>query len=141
MKAKVNKTYMILLADKQKAHMFTLIDGSVQDKLEVVDGQVPKKVKHGDDTWDAEDKIFRHIEDHLHKHLSLIAKQAEKFAKKHKPEVLLLGGHKPLFSKIEKHLREDLSQKIGARFITELKVPFNNILEIVKKEIEKLEKK
>lgn len=123
-----NQTYMILLVDRQKAKMFTLVDGAVGQVEEFKDGHVPQKVKHGDDTWDAQDKIFRHIEDHLHRHLALIGKKAAAFAKENSITGVIIGSHKPLFLKIEKHLPYPLSLKVKGKFVTELKAPFNEIL-------------
>ena len=136
-----NKTYMVLLVDRQKAKMFTLVDGAVGMVEEFKDGHVPQKVKHGDDTWDAQNKIFRHIEDHLHKHLVLISRKAAAFAKKNNITAVVIGSHKPLFSKIEKHLPYPLSQKIKGRFITELKAPFNEILNRAKLLVSQIELK
>lgn len=108
--------------------MFTLIDGAVIEKIELKNDYVPQKVRHGDDTWDAQNKIFRHIEDHLHRHLAHVGKEAGFFAKLHKIDAIIIGSHKPLFSKIEKHLLYPLPEKVKGRFITELKVPFSEIL-------------
>lgn len=130
---------MILLADRKRATMFTIINGVVVKKEELMDAQVPQKVKHGDDTWDAQDKIFRHIEDHLHRHLTLIGKHAAQFAKRNRVSEIIIGGHKPLFSKIEKHLPYPFCHKVTGRFVTELKAPFNEILRRAKRSIAQLE--
>ncbi len=122
------KTYMVLLADRKNARMFTLTGGAVGQVKECKEGYVPQKVKHGDDTWDAPDKIFRHIEDHLHRHLSHVAQTADTFAKENQISSLIIGSHKPLFPKIEKHLSAPLRKKIKGTFVTELKAPFNTIL-------------
>jgi len=133
------KTYMILLADRKQAKMFTIIDGTVEKKEEFVDGQVPQIVKHGDNLWDAQDKIFRHIEDHLHRHLTLIGNRAARFAKRNHVSEIIIGGHKPLFAKIEKHLPYPFCHKVSGRFVTELKAPFNEILRRAKRSIVQLE--
>lgn len=126
---------MVLLADRKMVKMFTLLDGSIEEKEEFENEHVPQKVKHGDNTWDAQDKIFRHIEDHLHRHLKKVGERAAKFALKNNISELIIGGHKPLFSKIEKHLPYPLSQKVTGRFVTELKAPFNEILHRAQKHI------
>lgn len=135
------KTYMVLLIDRQKANMFTLENGMLVDQALLFDDQVPQKVKHGDDTWDAQNKIFRHIEDHLHKHLTLISKFATKFAKKNNVTHIIIGSHKPLFSKIENNLSGFLTKKISGKFVTELKVPIDEILIRAKKVIKRIELK
>ncbi|MDO8269161.1 MAG: hypothetical protein Q7T54_00635, partial [Candidatus Levybacteria bacterium] len=99
-----NTKYLVLLVDRKRARMFTLANGTVERHLELSNDEAPSRVKHGDDTWDAQDKIFRHIEDHLHRHLEHVAKEALGFVKKEKITGVLIGGHRPLFSKIEKQL-------------------------------------
>lgn len=140
-KAMKNKAYMVLLVDRQKAKMFTLTDGAVERVEELKKDHVPQKVKHGDDAWDAQDKIFRHIENHLHRHLTIVAQKASLYITKNNIAGIIIGSHKPLFSKIEKHLLYPLSRKIKGRFVTELKAPFNEILRRAKVLIDQIEKK
>jgi hypothetical protein len=132
---------MVLVVDRQKANMFTLINSMLVDQSTIFDDQVPQKVKHGDDTWDAQNKIFRHIEDHLHKHLTLISQKATLFAKKNHVTNIIIGSHKPLFSKIEKNLTDSLTKKISGRFITELKVPMDEIIIRAKNVVNRIEQK
>lgn len=133
-------TYLVLLVDRKHARMFTLCDGIVGQEEESIVGDVPQKVKHGDDTWDAQDKIFRHIEDHLHRHLTIIFQKAALFAEEHHTTGIIIGSHKPLFSKIEKHLPYPLSQKVRGTFVTGLKAPFGEILQRAKRTIAQIEK-
>ena len=133
--------YFVLLVDRKRARMFTLRDGVVEYDEELMIDIVPQKVKHGDDTWDAQDKIFRHIEDHLHRHLKLVAEKAFDFAKRKRIDHLLIGSHKPLFAKIEKHLSYPLNRKIKGKFVTELKAPFGEILKRAKLAIKEIEEK
>ncbi|MBP6882458.1 MAG: hypothetical protein KBC15_02775 [Candidatus Levybacteria bacterium] len=135
-----DKTYLVLLADRERASMFTLLNGLIISKKALRKGNVPQKVKHGDDTWDAQDKIFRHIEDHLHRRLSYVAHEVEEFAKENNVTDIVIGSHRPLFAKIEKHLPHHL--QVQGKFVTELKGPFNLILKkasalVTKIEIEK----
>ena len=133
------KTYMVLLADRKRAQMFMLSNGVVGYSKEFINEHVPQKVKHGDDTWDAQDKIMRHIEDHLHRHLQHVAKVADTFAKKNHISGLIIGGHKELFGKIRKHLSYPLNKKMKGTFVTELKAPFNEVLKRAKATIGAIE--
>lgn len=133
------KIYMVLLVDRKKAKMFNLLDGMVERYEEFTDSYVPQKVKHGDDTWDAQDKIFRHIENHLHRHLHAVTKAAVKFASRNYIYGIIIGGHQQLFPKIIKQLPQSLSVKVRGTFVTELKAPFNEILERAKLSINKIE--
>lgn len=130
---------MVLLADRKRARMFTLLDGVVKKSEEHIYDDVPQKVRHGDDTWDAQDKIFRHIEDHLHRHLTVVALNASVFAKENNINGIIIGGHKQLFTKIKSHLQYPLNKKIKGTFVTELKAPFGEIIERAKNCILQLE--
>lgn len=123
-----DNAYMILLADRKRAKIFTLIDGAVEGLERLVDGHVPQKVKHGSNTWDAQDKIMRHIEDHLHRHLELVARHAISYAKKNGISKIIIGSHKPLLAKVKKHFPNPFSRRIKGEFVTELKGPFNEVV-------------
>ena len=122
------KKYLILLVDRKQTKMFTMMDGVVLRREERISSTVPQKVKHGDDTWDSQDKIFRHIEEHLHRHLVNVSQEAVAFAKNDHITGWILGGHKTLFPKIKKHIPYPFSKKIKGEFVTELKAPFGEII-------------
>ncbi len=132
------KKTMVLLVDRKKAMMFALLGHAVLSKDEFKDGNVPQKVKHGDDTWDAQNNIFRHIEDHLYRHLLMVGEHAEEFFIKNNLSQIVIGSHRSLFSKIEKNLPNEISRKVKARFIVDLKAPFNEILAKAEKTIKKI---
>lgn len=140
-KIKRDKTYLILLADRKRTKLYTLFRGSVDSVSEFVKNDVPQKVKHGDNTWDAQDKINRHIETHLHQHLETVADLVKKYVNENPAEGILIGGHKGLFGTIKKHIPYPLSKKIVGSFVTELKIPLNAISKKALLEIEKLESK
>lgn len=131
---------MILLVDKKRASMFTFFKGAVGDKIDISDEQVPQRVKKGGERWNAQDKIFRHIEQHLHRHLAVIGNKAALFAKQNDVSNLVIGSHPFLFKKIKKHLPYPLRNNVRGIFVTELKEPFNKILKRVKYCIEGGEK-
>lgn len=139
MKYKVkSKTYLLLLVDRKHARIFTLFKGIVESKGEYIEGNVPQKVKHGDDTWDSPDKIFRHTEDHLHRYLIKVRDEVEDFVKNNRIDGIIIGSHRPLFPKIKKLFNPKVRQKIKGTFVTELKAPFNEILRRAKNVIEEL---
>lgn len=131
--------YLVLLVDRKRARMFTMNNGVVEHDEEIIDEFVPQKVKHGDDTWDAQDKIFRHIEDHLHRHLALIAKRTAEYVKKERITDIVIGSHKPLLPKVKKHLPYPLNKKVRGTFLVSLKAPLEKILKKTKEVIDKIE--
>lgn len=135
------KTYMILLVDHKKSRMFTLLNGAVEHYTEFINGHVPQRVHEINKAWMRQDKIFRHIENHLHRHLQQVVHAAQIFAKENHIAGIIIGGHKELFAKIKKHLPYPLSQKVKGTFVTELKGPFNEILKRAKTVISEIETK
>lgn len=132
---------MILLVDRKKAIMFTYVDGVIENRRELHDGHVPQRVKEINKAWMRQDKIFRHIEDHLHQHLKVVGDAALSFAKENHISFLFIGTHKPLYSKVEKYLPHFLLKKVKGKFVTELKGPFNEILKKVKQKINTYEER
>ena len=123
-------TYIVLLVDRKKVMMFTLLDGkAVGEHRELVINDVPQKVRANEQQYyGRSDKIFRHIEDHLHRHLKTIVEEIVAFSKKQSITGIVVGGHKEFFGKIDTHLPQSLSQKVKGTFVTELNAPFNDIL-------------
>jgi len=134
-----NKTYLVLLADRKRVKLFTLLHDSVFSLSEFVKNDVPQKVKHGNNAWDAQDKINRHIDEHLHQHLKFVSDFVKNYVVNNPIDGVILGGHKDMFEKIKKHLPYPLSNKVIGNFVTELKVPLNTISKKAINEIEKLE--
>ncbi|MDP2632738.1 MAG: hypothetical protein Q8P25_03370 [Candidatus Curtissbacteria bacterium] len=121
------KPYLVLLADRKKARLFTVHLGRIQEHKDVFNAEVPQRVKHGDNTWDQQDKIMRHIEDHLHRHLKFIAQETREFVKKHPVKFVIVGGHKDIIPKIKKHLTYPLNKIVTREFVTELNIPLNEV--------------
>ena len=135
-----NLSYLVLLVDRTHARMVVLQNGAVIRKKDSKPDDVPQKVKHGDDTWDSQDKIFRHIEDHLHRHLVHVGKDTAQLIKQYPVSGIFIGSHRTLFSKIENHIPYPYINMVKGRFVTELKMPWNDILKLAKKRISIYEK-
>ena len=132
-------TYLLLVVDRKHAKLFTLFNGIVESKGVYIEGNVPQKVKHGDDTWDSPDKIFRHTEDHLHRYLVKVRDAVDDLVKKNHIDGIIIGSHKPLFPKIKKLFNPPVEKKIKGTFVTEVKVPFNEILKRARAVISQIE--
>lgn len=131
---------MVFIADRKRAKMIAIRDNVIIDEKEVIDESVPKNVKHGDDTWDAQDKIFRHIEEHLHRHLTYVVSVASKFAVKHHVSLILVGSHNTLFNKIEKHFTYPISKLVKGKFVAATTTSANHILSQALKHIYSIER-
>lgn len=124
---KEQKKYLFLLVDRQKARLFTIHLGNIEEHEEVFGQHVPQKVRQINEAWKREDKILRHIDDHLRRHLKFIAEKTSEFAKNKHINFIVLGGHRELFSKIKKHLPHHLAKKVLDAFVSELNLPINDL--------------
>lgn len=125
---KLHQRYLIILADRQKAKFLTLFSNSIEDQGEVFDNSVPQKVKANEEGfYGRSDKIARHIQDHLHQHLKLIAQRAGMFLHNRPIAGVIIGGHKELLHNIKNHLPKQLQEKIIGEFISELNISINEI--------------
>ncbi|MBI2599908.1 hypothetical protein HYW43_03245, partial [Candidatus Daviesbacteria bacterium] len=78
--------------------------------------------------WGRYDKIPRHIEDHLDKHLKQISQTAYDFAIDKNIHFIILGGNQEIIPKIRKHLHYPLNKMVLGEFVTQLNIPLNEVL-------------
>lgn len=123
---KDHKKYLVLLVDREKARIFTVHLGEIEKHLDIFDPSVPQKVKQINKAFGREDKILRHIEDHLHRHLKLIVDKTKEFVTNEYINFIIIGGHKGLFAKVKKLLPKNLADKVKGTFVTELNIPIND---------------
>ncbi|MCR4305539.1 MAG: hypothetical protein NUV73_00460 [Candidatus Daviesbacteria bacterium] len=127
------RKYLVVLADREKARLFTVHLGKIEEYKDIFDDQVPQKVKAKKIDYGRDNKIFRHIEDHLHRHLQVISKATKDFTKGKIIHFIILGGHKELLPKIKAHLPYPLKEKVLGEFVTELNIPLGKVLLFSKK--------
>lgn len=125
--------YLVLVVDRAKARIFRVHLGKIEEHSNIFNGIVPQKVMQLGDAWGRDAKIRGHIEEHLHRHLSLIAVKTAAFAQKNPSSFLIIGGHKRLIPKVKRHLPLTLQKKILGEFVTELNIPLHKILLLSKK--------
>ncbi len=135
----INPKYIVLLVDRKRSKILMIQDRSIIKHVELENDPAPRNVKKGENTWDAPDKIFRHREDLLSMHLEHVAIELNKFARNQKIAGLIIGGHRPLFKKVEKHLHYPFTNMVLGTFVTELKIPQMVILLRAVKAIESIE--
>lgn len=134
------KKYIVLLIDRGKARLFSVYLGEVQEYAEVFDGIVPQNVRANErDFYGRSDKIFRHIQDHLHRHVVIVANALSEFIKKNGGNFLLIGGHKELLPMIIKELPISVQKMVVAEFVTAVNIPLQKVLLQSKAVAEKIE--
>lgn len=119
--------YLVILVDREKARLFSVRFGEISEHLDVFDDKVPQNVKAGDDSWDQQNKIFRHIEDHLHRHLKLISETVDDFVKNNPVSFVIIGGHQEMIGKFKKHLNYPLNKMVLGEFVTAVNSPLNKV--------------
>lgn len=138
----LDKRYLFVLVDRKFAKFLTFYDGFLEDHMEISDPSVPQDVKSNkEENYARNDKIIRHIEDHIHRHLQLLSKKVDEFVGARRINAVFIGGHKELLHLIRKHLDPSLKKKIVGEFVAGLKVFQNEILKRCKKEVLQFEKK
>lgn len=130
--------YLVLLVDREKARLFTVNLGKIEEHKDVFEGEVPQNVKAKKIDWGRDDKIFKHIQQHLHYHLQFIAKAALEFAKGKGINFVIIGGHKEMIPKMKAHLLYPLNKMVKGEFVTELNVPLNKVLLLSKKIVSRI---
>lgn len=125
---KKHQKYLVVLVDRQRARFFTVHLGKVEDVYDYFSTDVPQRVKAKKVDWGRYDKIPRHIEEHLRRHLKIIGQLAKTFIVGKNIHFILIGSHKELFPKIKYHLKYPLKSMVKGVFVTELNIPLNNIL-------------
>jgi hypothetical protein len=132
--------YLVLLVDHKKARLFTVHLGEIEEHKDVFNGNVPQKVRANEEHYyGRSNKIFRHIEDHLHRHLQFIAEVINDFVKDKNIHFIILGGHREIFKKIKYYLPSHLQKLVLGQFDTELNVPLNTVFLKSKKIAEQIE--
>lgn len=121
--------YLILLADREKARLFTVHLGRIEEHKDIFVGEVPQNVKAKKIDWGRDNKIFRHIEQHLHYHLQFIAKAVLSFSQNKGIQFIILGGHREMIPKLRAHLFYPLNKMVKGEFVTALNIPKDHILE------------
>ena len=115
--------YLFLIADSKKAFLFFFKKGEIVDSREFMHTGVKKMVKSDSgELHGRNDKLSRHIDKQLHKHLQLIIQQVEIFIKGKYINGVFIGGHKPLHHRIVSELPKALQEKVRGTFITELNI-------------------
>jgi len=127
------RKYLVLLVDRAKARMFTVHLGEIEEHKDIFNGKVPQRVKAKKTDYGRDDKIPRHIEDDLRRHLELLASEAKEFLKGKKSHFIILGSHKEMLPKIKQTLPYPLNKMVAGEFVTELNVPLSRVLSLSKK--------
>lgn len=138
-KEETAKRYLVVLADKSQATYFTLYHGMVEQQGHIYDPSVPQNVK-ATSMEDSQDKMFRRVLDHLHKHLITVTNRVTMVINHKQIHGVVIGGHRELLHKIEEHLPQDLRQKVIGNFVCELSGDMNDVSQKSNQIIQRMQK-
>lgn len=124
-----NGRYLFVVADREKANLFTFYKGKLEKYHKVFDPSVPQTVKANKGEYFARnDIILRHIQDHLRRHFEKIMKEIPLVLKQNSVTGVFVGGHTSLFHALKKSLPNDLKEKLAGQFVTELNISQKQLL-------------
>lgn len=111
-----NPPFIIVLLDRTQAKLLEVNVGEEEAQSRPIKNDVPQKVKSGDDTWDQQNKIFRHIEDHLHRHFIEVIDELKRFEENYPNGLIVIGAQKELVGKFSRELSKEMQAKVIGNF-------------------------
>ncbi len=123
------ENYLFIVADLKKAFLYLFNNGNLATTRKIMDPTVNKKIKSNSGELSGRNtKLDHKIDNQIHRHLQLIAKEATILVSGKKINGIFIGGHKTLFNKIEKELPTALQKMIRGEFVTELNIPEEELI-------------
>lgn len=138
MKKDTFNRYVILLVDRATATCISVHDGRLEESFKIpTDELVPQRVRanHEDGKVGREDKIFRNIEDSLHRYLKQVSAGVDSFLRDREIDFIVIASHKEMFSKVKKTLSSPTAQRVTGQFVVDFKKPLADIVKIAETKI------
>ena len=120
--------YAVLVTDARKARIFSLYLGDFEEHPDVfVVDDVPTRPRvsvsltqsKGSGVWGGlgDQRVQRHVEDHVHRHLKHVADQTFRFFQEKKFDLLILGGPEDkVLPYLKDHLHSYLQERLAGEF-------------------------
>lgn len=111
--------YLVAVIERDKAEFFSIFLGEIEKDSEILLSDVPKKIRTStSDDWHGrrEQKIERHIEDHLNRHFKAVALKIREHLEKNGYSHLILGGHQEARVKFQDFLDKNSAKKLVGFF-------------------------
>lgn len=125
-----NPPFIVVLIDRNRAKIIEVNFSLEEAKSKVINSDVPQRIQAKGDNMGREDKILRHIEDHLHRHLVKVVKELKSFENSFPDELIVIGAQKELVGKFKNLLSKDFQKKVIGFFGAEVD---DNETELLKK--------
>jgi len=126
--------YLFLIADLKKATIIIFKNGEIEITRDIMDPSVNKKIKSNSGELSGRNTKLEHkIDNQIHRHLKLIVEEAKKILVGNHVNGIFIGGHKTMFSALEKELPQDLQKLVRGEFVTELNIERVDLIEHCRK--------
>ncbi|MEK7460838.1 MAG: hypothetical protein AAB647_01320 [Patescibacteria group bacterium] len=131
-------TFLFILVDRQHGHFYQF-DGARRQltHLEELTEEVPKPVKAASWKGLADDKVARHIEDHIRSHLKHVAEKLEQLLKKQPEAVVIVGGPEEVVAQFQTVLPHMVSEKVVATLHPDHHATLKELEELLVKAVSK----
>ena len=111
-----NPPFTIVLLDRTQSKLIEVNVGEEEAQSRLIKNDVPQRIQAHGGNMGREDKILRHIEDHLHRHLVEIVKELREFEKNHPDGLIVIGAQKELVGKFTRELSKEMQAKVIGNF-------------------------
>lgn len=111
-----NPPFILVLVDRNAAKVIEINISGKDTKSQSIKSDVPQRILPKGENMGMEDKILRHIEDHLHRHLLKVSKELNKFESLCPNGLVVIGAQKELVGKFKKLLSKSLQNKVIGSF-------------------------
>ena len=123
------KIILFIIVDRKKADLFILKDGEVDSSKKIMNPGVGKESRiDSGEIYGKNTKLSHKIDNQIHRHLQLVMHEVAEFINGKKIDGVFIGGHKPMFSLIEKELPAELRDKLRGDFVTELNITDDELI-------------
>lgn len=111
----MKESFLFVLVDRQHGHFYQFDGASHQlTHLAELTEVVPKQVKSASWKGLANDKIARHIEDHIREHLKHVAAKLEQLLKNQSESLVIIGGPEEVVAQFQTVVSGAVSDKLVA---------------------------
>ena len=111
-----NPPFLLVIIDRTAGKIIEVNFLQEEAHSRVIRSDVPQRILARGDNMGREDKILRHIEDHLHWHLEKILFEVKRFEKNYPDGLIVLGAQKELTGKFKRILPKALQKKVIGDF-------------------------
>lgn len=111
--------HIVAIVDRNRAEIFSIFLERFEGEPEIIESEVPQKIKRSaSDDWHAwrAGKISRHIEDHLDRHLKIVAEKIRNYFLRGEYDFWVMGGHPETIARFKKFLDRKLAGKLIGSF-------------------------